>query len=98
MINVNEVCVIPGQIGDGKRVLRFVPIATRPRYFLIRVDSAFGDDDDACDAIERHVSENTEEREDDWDGEPDWPAVDWSCGWVTEDASKEEEEACFQAT
>lgn len=61
-----------GHLGDGRTLLWFEPMNTRPDYYLIRVDSSWGkgedwDDhdhiDEVIDALMDDVSERERERE-----------------------------------
>jgi hypothetical protein len=50
--------VARGFIGDGKTLLYFTPLATRPNWYLIRVDSLWGrwtDDTDGHDHIDEVI-------------------------------------------
>jgi hypothetical protein len=37
--------VAKGYLGDGRQLLRFQPLSTRPDYYLIRIDSSWAVDD-----------------------------------------------------
>lgn len=58
-------------LGDGKKILWFEPLNTRPDYYIIRVDSSFGtegnddheDIEDVIEAIADEYSEIERERE-----------------------------------
>lgn len=58
-----------GHLGDGRRLLRFAPLNTRPDYYLVRVDSAWDGEaihdhiDDIIDALIECFSEKERERE-----------------------------------
>lgn len=63
--------VAQGFLGDGKRLLRFTPLNTRPDYYLIRVNSSFGSGvdegydeiNDVIDALIEEFSEIERQRE-----------------------------------
>ena len=60
--------VAKGHLGDGKLLLSFQPLNTRPDFYLIRVDSqiAQADEDyiyDVIDALIEEFSEKERERE-----------------------------------
>ncbi len=51
-----------GHLGDGRQLLWFEPMNTRPNYYLIRIDSSWGEGDeddedfeDMCDHIDEIV-------------------------------------------
>ena len=72
--------------GDGRQLLYVEPVATRPRYYLARIDSACVPDfdwidDEVLDAIEEEFGS----ADDDWcrdgDGCAIWPALEVGDGW-----------------
>lgn len=73
--------------GDGQRLLFLTPLATRPHYYVVRVDSALAEEDER-DFVERQLLDAIEEEfgdADDGDEDADsfpWPALDTSCGFV----------------
>lgn len=81
-------------LGDGKRVIAFQPLATRPNYYVVRVDSSWcldgedGDDsifehtDDIYDAIEEQYGRSHYEPDEDEEEAEDapFPALDDSYG------------------
>ncbi len=75
--------------GNGLLVIYFTPLATRPNWYVLRIDSKWGDldDDDWYDHLDQ-VYEDLEDQfgqaswqddNDEWQSEP-WPALDDSCG------------------
>jgi hypothetical protein len=64
--------VAEAHLGDGRTLLRFTPLNTRPDYYLVRVDSSWGkgedwDDhehiNDVIELLEEEFSEKERERE-----------------------------------
>lgn len=63
--------IVEQHLGNGRRLLRFQPLNTRPDYYLIRIDSAWdcGADEfydrleEIIEAIEDEYSEKERERE-----------------------------------
>lgn len=78
--------------GDGQRLLFLTPLATRPNYYVARVDSTLREDDERefvehqlFDAIMDEFGDADDANGDDGDEEGDslpWPALDTSCGFV----------------
>ena len=79
--------------GDGQCLIYFVPLGTRPDYYIIRVDSAVkkmieDDGDEICDFMEEVIHSMIVNEfgwiyEEDCDGElieRPFPAFDISCG------------------
>ncbi|MGB5217373.1 MAG: hypothetical protein WBN66_03645 [Smithella sp.] len=80
--------------GDGKAVLYITPLATRPYYYILRVDSSLKkmekkDPDKFSELMDNEFLSTIEEEcgsrhETDDDGNEElmpWPALDDSCGW-----------------
>jgi len=73
--------------GDGRLLLMFVPLSTRPNYYLIRVDSAFFDAeyDNIDDVIELLIEEfgEKESERDCLAKRLGWPvlSLDSGCVW-----------------
>jgi hypothetical protein len=73
-------------IGDGERLLWFTPWATRPNYYVIRVDSDMdADDTEEIDTVITAIEGEygcADDGYEDGEGEPlPWPALDLSCGY-----------------
>lgn len=79
--------------GDGKNLLCVTPLATRPNYFVVRVDSSVTTPQDPFPAsdqvslIERIMEAAEEEygyfgdeRDENGDESRDFPVVDWGIG------------------
>lgn len=96
--------VLPTVIGDGSVLVKFVPLNTRPAYYLCRVGSEWGDDSDKAETMIDDLIEAIEAeygRSDDCNGCPDrcpgygdghvkseWPALDLDVGWASDTVSK----------
>ena len=77
--------------GDGRALLRLVPLNTRPCYYVVRIDSAWSIEGDAFHdaledgiyaAIEEQFGTAHDEEDETEDGDP-WPAFDdgSGCSW-----------------
>lgn len=69
--------------GDGKQLCCITPLATRPNYFVVRVDSGAEFDvhdilDDIADAAEEEYGHYDSESDDEYDRT--FPVVDWGMG------------------
>lgn len=53
-------------LGDGKKIIHFTPLATRPDYYIIRVDSQWDLDNGGKDSIYDHLEELYNAIEDDY--------------------------------
>ena len=76
-------------LGDGKRLMWFQPLAYRPNYYVIQVDSRWAEDafydhlEEVYDALAFWFGETNDDDEDD-EGNPveekGWPMLNTSCG------------------
>jgi hypothetical protein len=82
--------------GDGRALLALAPLNTRPRYYVVRIDSSWKNDgedapenadhlrehlDDIYDALSEDFGDaEDEDAEDDAERFRDWPALDLSVG------------------
>ena len=79
--------------GDGRLVITFTPLATRPDRYIIRIDSKTNMDsdtfyDDTLEAIYTKIEEEFGQKEEEWEHDNgrtyvrhrDFPALNFSCG------------------
>lgn len=79
--------------GDGQRLLFLTPLATRPNYYVARVDSTLLEDDER-EFVERQLFDaimdefgdaddaNVDDDDDDEGDSLPWPALNTSCGFA----------------
>lgn len=84
-------CYVPTILGDGMKLLAVQPLNTRPRYYLIRIDSSWdesnyespcvGDNmDDIYEAIEGYVGPKCWTDNRGKERREGWPSLDDECG------------------
>lgn len=70
--------------GDGKRLIRITPFATRPNYYIVRIDSSEPTEEQESEFIDtvllEQIADEFGERTDDGEGD-EFPALNASCGW-----------------
>jgi hypothetical protein len=70
--------------GDGKQLIWLEPLATRPNYYVVRVDSKWDIDNGGRDPLCDHLDDIYEAIENEYGdsdrGEGGWPALSTSCG------------------
>lgn len=77
--------------GDGKRLIEFTPLNTRPFYYLVRIDSIHPNFDDEDESFEFVHEELIPDLEDEFDyirdfvkDDRDFPVVNLECGFNLE--------------
>ena len=82
--------LVPTVFGDGEAWVAFIPLNTRPNYYVVKMDSNFrmadGDAHDVAEDVMCAIEEEYGNVDDDG-AEREWPELNLDCGWVCESYS-----------